>query len=246
MSDYNRYSAPGAQATESNTLYGPDAKTANQGAIYGPVPTSNPTPVDEYDDWQTTEFLDTPVIPTPNVNGFVPYRGAEQHGVRFNGMEHETPPAHYGAEQRAFENYIDPRVTPRDDSPVKPIRVAIVKDANLLSGVRARATNYALSVNNLNTYITVVQPERYRKKLKITAFLLASGTFANINICPEIDATDMKAFTMVVTQTTAGQVMLETEYTGPLQVSLLATNDAQGVRLSMWTEYEIFDGNDLL
>lgn len=252
---YSRYSAPEGHATESTTLYAPDDMAdAN---ISGAAPYNHLTPSNEYDDYPNETFGDTPVQPTPNVNGFTPYRGAEQHGVRFTGQEHTYEPGHYSGEQRAFENYVSPNITPRDLSPAEPIRVKVVQDANLLrGGPKARASNFTIPADG--SWLIIAQEHRYRTRIVIqvqTALASAGAATAgegNFALCPDSsNPSDIGSIILRCSEfggnaITSGFNTFETSVTCGFAIRTMPLTIPGQFTVSVWQEYAAFDGEALL
>lgn len=245
VNDLGRYSAPGAMPSATNQLdY--DEPEANQSGVYSvsapylrePELFGNPYR-DATDDLEPAK---TP--PTTNDRGYVAYRGSEQHGVRFDGTENGFDNrSAYRAEQRAFDHVVSDKVTPRDTSPADPIRVMVVRDASLLTGTRARATQYTLTV--ANGWSAITQNERYRTRLSLSASLAGAGTYAVIELCPDDNPNSLLAYRIRITPGISG-VIFDTGYTGRLFARIVSTDDAVGVSVSMWAEYPIFDGEKVI
>ena len=244
VNDLGRFSAPGATPSATNQLdY--DAPEANQSGVYSVSAPYLKSEAFGNPNRDATDDLEAgPIPPTTNTRGYVAYRGSEQHGVRFNGTENGlNSQSAYRAEQRAFDNVVSDKVTPRDTSPADPIRVMVVRDASLLNGTRARATQYTLTV--ANDWSAITQNERYRTRLAVSASMAGAGTYAVLELCPDNNPNSLLAYRIRITPGISGAIF-DTSYTGRLFARIVSTDDLVGISVSMWAEYPIFDGEKLI
>lgn len=220
-------------------------KDAEQGSTYGPVPSAN-TAIEEQDEYPVAEFGQVANIPTTNVKGFFPYRGSEQHGVRYN---HDTktpvpPQAHYAAEQLAFENYVDPTITPRDLSPVPPIRVKIVDTPNLLN--QRRADIRTVPVNAASGLMRLVGQDWNRVRLLITAYSNVASCIGYLKTKNDSNKS-FDALKIIATNTGAPLVVLDTVATSEFW---FAVDDVQAatdtITIGLYWERPVYDGENLI
>lgn len=218
-------------------------KGADKGAVYGPVPSSN-TAVEAQDEYQSTTFGEVPNIPTTNVLGFVPYRGGEQHGVRFTHDRKTSTPeiSHYQAEQEAFNNVVDPTITPRDLSPVPPIRVQVVNNPDLLKKTKARIR--MVPINNTQGLVNLVGQDWNRTRLIITVY--ASVTSAIGWLKTKNDGNVTFDALRITANNTNSITLLDTTATTDFYFGV---DPSQGptdlIYVGVYTEYPTYDGESL-
>ena len=219
-------------------------KDSDKGAVYGPVPTAN-TAIEDQDEYPVAEFGDVPNIPTTNVKGFTPYRGGEQHGVRFtHDTKSPTPQiSHYQAEQQAFENVVDPRITPRNISPVPPIRVQIVDTPQLLR--RVCGDFRTVLVTPASGIVKLVGYDWNRTRLIISIFANNTTVIGWLKSKDDANKT-FDAKKVVATNTGSAVSILDTESTSALFFSV---DDSQlstdAISVVLYWERPIFDGESL-
>lgn len=180
--------------------------------------------------------VDTP--PTTNVNGYVAYRGSEQHGVRFDpDSEREHKFNKYAAEQQAFETYIDPTVTPRDIVPGAPLAVALVNNPDLLYRKQSRIRTLFVPAN---TGPLLLVPDDWNRSRMI---IRASAALASTLYLKTKDDGN-QTLDAIPTVITAGAVanVLESFATTSFYVSAGAAD----IQVHIYTEYLVFNGHPLI
>src|SRR5690606_32190294 len=111
----------------------------------------------------------TPTVAPPppgNARNYVPYRGAEQHGVpnqRDPRADIEKP---FASEQDALDRANDPTITPRDLVPVKPVPVTIVHRPDLLHRRRVHTATYLVRAGSP---MLIAPADPLRTRLVITS-----------------------------------------------------------------------------
>lgn len=177
--------------------------------------------------------------PTPNVKGYIPYRGSEQHGRRFEpDTEGPNRLNKYTAEQQAFETYTDPTITPRDIEPIRPLAVQMVDTPNLLYRRLARGTTYGIDATDL-AWHQILQADSMRKRVIVR--FRTTGGFYIASLSPEQTPSDIMA---VEISGSSGVEVLDSTTTSPLFVRVLG-GDGQ-LRVSVWTEYLQYDGERIM
>ena len=180
-----------------------------------------------------------PTPPVTNEKGYISYRGSEQHGVRFlPDSEGPTRTNKYAAEQQAFETYTNPNITPRDIVPVRPLAVEIVDTPNLLHRRVARGTTYGFASTDTDWH-QILQADPFRKRVIIRA--RTTGGFYIFALSPEQTPNDMTA---IEVSGTSGIEVLDTTSTSPFAIRVLGGDGT--LRISVWTEYLMYDGERIL
>lgn len=176
---------------------------------------------------------------TPNVLGYTPYRGAEQHGVAYQEPGATYLP--YKREADAHAAYTDPNVTPRDISTIVPVQVEIVSNPTLIEPRKIKFQSYSFAVGTI--YNQVLQAERLRKRAVISA-TGAAGGIATVRFSSNPDAIDPNsAFAAIPANTSV--VLVDAEVQAPMYVRVVSAADPT-VIISVTTEYYNFDGSKLL
>lgn len=188
-------------------------------------------------------YVEPPKPPpvTPNVLGFVPYRGGEQHGVALEEPGKAYLP--YASEALAHSEYSDPTITPRDITNIDPVKVEIVSNPTLINRRHIRFMSYNYAPSATPNFQQIVQSERFRKRCVVTATGSASGT-ATLRIATTPDASTVNSALCVVP--TGQQVtMLDAEVQSGLYVWVVTANDPT-VIVSCQLEYYDYEGSKLL
>lgn len=193
---------------------------------------------DEYPGQYFTPPESPPV--TPNVRGFVPYRGSEQHGVPFQESGKGFEP--YLHEGLAHEHYVDANVTPRDIPPVKPVQVQMVSNPSLIEPRHIRFMSYNFATSATMQFYQVVQPERFRKRCVVTASDSNGGT-ATVRIANTGDASTPNSMIRVV-PTGQDLVLLDAEVQSGLWIWPVSSTNSLIV-VSVMLEYYTYDGASL-
>lgn len=183
----------------------------------------------------------TPTPPVTNVRGYIPYRGSEQHGVRFTEeSEGRTKRNGYEAEQKAYENYVDPTVTPRDIVPVQPIAVKVVEQLDLLKNKIARVNRYALDVNSGWVCIASAVQSRTRLQVRVSR---RTGGYTVMQLSPSAQPSELQSYEC---NSGSNEVLIDTEMTGPLWARIIGTDATEPHYISVWSEYGVHNGEKLL
>lgn len=207
-------------------------------------PRSDPFGEQPFDPHEYPNVTYTPPAPPPtttNVLGFAPYRGGEQHGVPFQEPGKTYLP--YASEEKAHRDYTDPTITPRDVEDIKPVQVELVANPTLISPRHIRFLSYAFAASTTPAFRQIIQWERFRKRVVVTAAGSAGGT-ATLRLSSDPDAgTVNSAFYLIPT----GQQLelLNSEAQDGLYVWIVTATDAT-VNISVAVEYYDYDGSKLL
>jgi hypothetical protein len=178
---------------------------------------------------------------TPNVKGFVPYRGSEQHGVAFEELGATYLP--YKSEADAHVKFIDPNITPRDVPEITPVQVSIVDNPTLIQPRHWRGQSYNLPVTPAYGWVQIVQQERFRKRVVITAAGSAGGT-ATLRVATSASANEATSVFCLV-QTGNQVTIVDSEAQKGFFVWIVSATDPT-VIVSVATEYFDYDGSKLL
>lgn len=218
---------------------------ADKGATYGPVPSAN-TAIEDQDNYPTVEYGEVPNVPTTNTKGYFPYRGSEQHGVRFTHDTKSPIPAqsHYAAEQLAFENYIDPKITPRDISPVAPIRVTVIPRPNVLK--QSIASIRTVPVTASSGIVLLVPQDWNRTRLVVQVSANVASVIGWFKTKNDANKT-FDAMKVIAANTGQPITLLDTTATSPFY---FAVDDTQAstdtITVTLYWERPVYDGENLL
>jgi hypothetical protein len=182
-----------------------------------------------------------PPPPTPNVLGFVPYRGGEQHGVELQEPGRTYLP--YAKEAAAHQSYADPTVTPRDIVDIVPVQVEIVSNPTLIQPRKIRFQSYNIPPSVTRNFVQVLQAERLRKRAWITASGI-SGGIATVRYASNVEAIEASSGLALITANTS-VTLVDSEVQDPIYIWVVTAADATVV-ISVTTEYYEYDGSKLL
>lgn len=175
--------------------------------------------------------------PTHNQRGYIAYRGSEQHGVQF---ERESEGLRYDLEQAAFNQAVRQDITPRDLVPPKPIPVVVEDTPNLLYRRLARGTTHVLDpIETL--WRPLVSADGMRRRLQLRMYAVNVGTSYVMLLSPDASPSELTAVEFIGDH--VEQVVFETTSTAPMSVRLMFATGP--VRVSVWTEYLMRDGESL-
>lgn len=193
----------------------------------------------EYPGGYFTPPTDPPKV--PNRDGYIPWRGQEQHGVDFQ----EAPQTHmpFAGADNAHRAYIDD-VTPRDISTIDPVKVEIVANPSLIEPRHIKFSSYNFPVVSATTpsWMSIVQAERFRKRCVIYAAGSAGGA-ATLRIASSPDASTFNSLYRVI-PTNSDVLVLDAEVQEGLWVWIISATDPTVV-ISVQVEYYTYDGNSL-
>jgi len=185
----------------------------------------------------------TPTVAPPppgNARNYVPYRGAEQHGVpnqRDPRADIEKP---FASEQDALDRANDPTITPRDLVPVKPVPVTIVHRPDLLHRRRVHTATYLVRAGSP---MLIAPADPLRTRLVITS-AAAGDDDVRVYLAPSPDAIESVSFLLPIGDG------LTTDVTDAIYaVPVLASGDLaaqDGTRIGVWIETTQSDGDPLL
>lgn len=186
----------------------------------------------------------TPPAPPPaepNVLGFAPYRGSQQHGVAFEEPGKAYLP--YLGEDNAHKQFTDPTVTPRDIDPIDPVKVEIVSNPTLIEPRHIRFMSYNLAPSTTVNFQQIVQAEKFRKRCVVTAAGSAGGT-ATLRVATSADASTVNSGYVLVPS--GNQItVVDAEVQRGLFIWVLTATDPTVV-ISVQLEYYDYDGSKLL
>jgi hypothetical protein len=165
--------------------------------------------------------------------------------VRFNHDSKTSTPeiSHYLAEQEAFDSYHSKSVTPRDLSPVPPIRVQVVNNPNLLA--RRRADIRTVVVLASSGLVQLVGHDWNRTRLLITAYSSGANVVGWLKTKNDANKT-FDALKVVATNTGGAATLLDTGATSQFWFSVDDADLVNSITLGLYWERPVYDGENLL
>lgn len=180
-----------------------------------------------------------PPPPEPNALGYVPWRGAQQHGVAMTAPPEIVRP--FGSADDALDAYTDPTVTPRDLVPPIPVAVTVVDNPSLLSRRQVRCSSFTVAVGT--TFTQIAFPEVLRRRLIVRVCGSAGGSGrARVGTDP-YPTTTMTALCPWVAGDSV--VVLDTTAASAVYIAIDACSDPTAT-ISVTCEYAEYDGNPIL
>lgn len=180
-----------------------------------------------------------PPPPPPNVKGWAPYRGQEQHGVRFQLTPEQANPL--AGEDEAISHYTDDTQRLQDINPPPPLRVTVVESPNLTLPLEVSFGSYRLAPST-TAFTMIVPGAQLRKRVKLSVVDSGGGSVsAYVSNSPDAIPATSKFVA------TAGGVadLYAGETNDPLYVQIAAAAGGIGV-VNYEVEYYLYQGERLL